>query len=339
MSETKAVIKTHQMLTRSSASRYLAQDTIIPAGYLMISSGAFSGQNKIYTLKFPRDLVSIKSKAFYSCQYLKEVRLPHSVQELGRDAFSECYRLRKVYISNKLETIPDHCFSRDGKLNRVLFTPSSTLTSIGTEAFYECGSLPYILLPPHVTSIGDRAFYRCKSLATVRFPKTLRYIGKKAFYFCAMDKLELPDTLEVLDESAFFKCVNLTEVVLPPSVRYIGKWVFHGCSRLKVLEIRHDPDYIGPWIINRAARIRCYKGSKVDAYCLESGFTTEYIETSTPPRKNRIKRPVQPHFMRPAGLFLSILSYECILLITFSLVNSSRSFSSRALEMSFVSAS
>lgn len=158
MSETKAVIKTHQMLTRSSASRYLAQDTIIPAGYLMISSGAFSGQNKIYTLKFPRDLVSIKSKAFYSCQYLKEVCLPHSVQELGRDAFSECYRLRKVYISNKLETIPDHCFSRDGKLNRVLFTPSSTLTSIGTEAFYECGSLPYILLPPHVTSSATGPF-------------------------------------------------------------------------------------------------------------------------------------------------------------------------------------
>ena len=43
---------------------------------------------------------------------------------------------------------------------------------------------------------------------------------------------------------------------------------FHGCSRLKVLEIRHNPEYIGEWIINRAARIRCYQGSKVDKYCL-----------------------------------------------------------------------
>ena len=188
--------------------------------------------------------------------------------------------MRKVYISNRLEKIPDYCFRRDNKLNRVLFTPASCLTSIGTEAFYECGSLPFILLPSRVTSIGDRAFYRCKQLTTVRFPVGLKSIGKKAFYFCGMDKLELPDTLEVLDDSAFFKCVNLTEVVLPTSVRHIGQWVFHGCSRLKVLEIRHDPDYIGPWIINRATRIRCYQGSKVDAYCQESGFTTEYIEES-----------------------------------------------------------
>lgn len=48
--------------------------------------------------------------------------------------------------------------------------------------------------------------------------------------------------------------------------------------RLKVLEIRHDPEYIGEWIINRAARIRCYQGSKVDRYCQESGFTVEYID-------------------------------------------------------------
>ena len=47
---------------------------------------------------------------------------------------------------------------------------------------------------------------------------------------------------------------------------------------LQVLEIRHDPEYIGEWIINKAARIRCYRGSKVAAYCQESGFTVEYIE-------------------------------------------------------------
>ena len=59
----------------------------------------------------------------------------------------------------------------------------------------------------------------------------------------------------------------LTEVKLPESIRRIEKWVFHGCARLQVLEIRHDPEYIGEWIINKAARIRCYRGSKVAAYC------------------------------------------------------------------------
>lgn len=103
-------------------------------------------------------------------------------------------------------------------------------------------------------------------------------MGKEAFYFCGLESLELPDTVEVLDEKAFFKCMYLTEVKLPESIRRIEKWVFHGCARLQVLEIRHDPEYIGEWIINKAARIRCYRGSKVAAYCQESGFTVEYIE-------------------------------------------------------------
>ena len=121
------------------------------------------------------------------------------------------------------------------------------------------------------------AFYRCKKLKNIYFPSGLKSIGSQAFYFCALENLELPDSLEYLDESAFFKCCQLTYVRLPESVKYIGKWVFHGCSRLKVLEIRHDPEYIGPWIINRAAAIRCYRGSKVDRYCQGNGFTTEYL--------------------------------------------------------------
>ena len=92
-----------------------------------------------------------------------------------------------------------------------------------------------------------------------------------------MEELHLPESLEVLEESAFFKCTKLTEVCLPESIRYIGKWVFHGCNCLRILEIRHDPEYIGPWIINKAAKIRCYQGSKVDAYCQESGFEVEYL--------------------------------------------------------------
>ena len=81
-----------------------------------------------------------------------------------------------------------------------------------------------------------------------------------------------------IDDSAFFKCSKLVEVKIPTSVKHIGKWVFHGCNSLQVVEFRHDPEFIGDWIINRAARIRCYRGSAVDAYCQKFGFTVEYLE-------------------------------------------------------------
>ena len=67
-------------------------------------------------------------------------------------------------------------------------------------------------------------------------------------------------------------------VYVPESVREIGRWAFHGCSRLERIEILHDPDEIGPWIINRSCTIVCQKGSKVDEYAQEFGFTTEYAE-------------------------------------------------------------
>lgn len=92
-------VKAQQILTRNIARNYVSKDPVLSDQYLLISAGAFSGQNKIVTIAFPKHLVSIKNKGFYSCQYLSEVQLPHSVSEVGTEAFGECHRLRKVYIS------------------------------------------------------------------------------------------------------------------------------------------------------------------------------------------------------------------------------------------------
>lgn len=174
--------------------------------------------------------------------------------------------------------MPKDLFSENIKLKSVDFQGEDRLQMIHKNAFFRCQSLTSLVLPESVTEIEDRAFYRCKSLDQIYLPEGLKVIGNEAFYFCGIQTLQLPNSLEVLDRSAFFKCNNLEYVCLPRNVRHIGKWVFHGCNRLKVLEIRHDPEFIGEWIINRAATIRCYRGSKVDKYCQESGFNVEYLD-------------------------------------------------------------
>ena len=73
------------------------------------------------------------------------------------------------------------------------------------------------------------------------------------------------------------KCRNLEYVRIPESVKIIEKWAFHGCNRLKVIEIAHEPENIGDWIINRSVTVRCYKGGKVDKYCKKFQFKTEYL--------------------------------------------------------------
>ena len=131
--------------------------------------------------------------------------------------------------------------------------------------------------PDSVQVISARAFYKCVSLNALKLPRRIRVIGREAFYQTGMNELELPKGLEVIEDSAFLKCSQLTYVRLPRSVKRIEKWAFHGCNRLKTLEIAHDPEFIGEWIINRSAAIRCVRGGKVDRYCQNAGFTTEYI--------------------------------------------------------------
>lgn len=268
-----------RVLTQRNAARYGKEETVkIPAYYQMIGVNAFQSNIKMKNLLLTNGLQEISTNAFRCSKALREVALPHSIYRVGNGCFAECPSLRVAYLSKGLEEISEDLFREDRRLQKVLFTRDSEIKRIRKKAFYECATLNTILLPPKVETIEDRAFYKCKELKKVRFPKGLKKVGKEAFYFCGLESLELPDTVEMLDEKAFFKCMYLTEVKLPESIRRIEKWVFHGCARLQVLEIRHDPEYIGEWIINKAARIRCYRGSKVAAYCQESGFTVEYIE-------------------------------------------------------------
>lgn len=176
-----------------------------------------------------------------------------------------------------LKVIPRELFNNDRNLKKIHFPKNCQTFSIAYSAFNECSSLPSIELPNSIRAIQDRAFYRCKQLKTIKLPSHLQHIGDYAFYFCGINELHLPNTLEYIGESAFFECKNLIHVELPHSVKYLGKWAFHGCNRLESLTLRHDPDFMDEWIINRAAYIRCYKGSKVDHYCQINDLKTEYL--------------------------------------------------------------
>ena len=73
------------------------------------------------------------------------------------------------------------------------------------------------------------------------------------------------------------KCKKLEYVCIPSSVTTIEKWAFHGCDRLKILEIHHDPEYVGDWITNKNCTIRCYKGSSMEAYARKHEIQVEYL--------------------------------------------------------------
>jgi uncharacterized repeat protein (TIGR02543 family) len=107
------------------------------------------------------------------------------------------------------------------------------LTSIGTDAFYNCSGLTSVTLPDGLTSIGYYAFYNCSGLTSVTLPAGLTSIGEGAFYSCSgLTSVTLPAGLTSIGYGAFSDCSGLTSVTLPAGLTSIGSGAFYNCSGL-----------------------------------------------------------------------------------------------------------
>ena len=60
----------------------------------------------------------------------------------------------------------------------------SSVSSIGSRAFYQCSSLQKVVLTDSIKTIGDYAFYWCTSLTSIDIPESVTSIGKDAFWGC-----------------------------------------------------------------------------------------------------------------------------------------------------------
>ena len=73
-----------------------------------------------------------------------------------------------------------------------------------------------VIVGDGVTSIGSRAFYGCGSLTSVSLPDSVTEVGERAFGSCVrLQQITLPDSVTVLGIGAFQGCRALTEVGLP----------------------------------------------------------------------------------------------------------------------------
>lgn len=53
---------------------------------------------------------------------------------------------------------------------------------------------------------------------------------KGVFQESALERVELPLTLQIIFHGAFADCENLKSVRLPERLKYVGKWSFSGCQ-------------------------------------------------------------------------------------------------------------
>ena len=164
----------------------------------------------------------------------------------------------------------------------------STITSIGTSAFYacpfselnfppnleriddfafsECDSLREVVFPEGLTSIGGMCFADCKKLERIVFPSTVTYIGGDAFRYTAVKSVDIPGSVK--EVNGFDRCEQLAEVTVHEGSTSLGDFAFFECPNLKELRLPSTINYLGKWIVSSLndLYIPCHTPPKVDTF-------------------------------------------------------------------------
>ena len=89
------------------------------------------------------------------------------------------------YNGLPVTTIGEYAFYGNSLTSRLKsVTIPNSITTLSSNAFFNCDSLTSIEIPNSVTSIGDYAFDCCSSLIGIEIPSSVTEIGKLAFSAC-----------------------------------------------------------------------------------------------------------------------------------------------------------
>ena len=116
------------------------------------------------------------------------------------------------------------------------------VTTIGREAFFNCGQLEKVTFHEGLQHIGNSAF-RYTRFSEASLPKTLKTLDEMAFYNCYnLEKVNIQEGLESIGNYAFAYSYRLTELYLPKTLKSIGECIITGCDNLStVISRSSDP--------------------------------------------------------------------------------------------------
>ena len=217
-----------------------------------IGEDAFRGCSGLTSVTIGNSVTSIGRYAFYDCSSLTSVTIPNSVTSIGSSAFNSCSGLIKVEINSS--SIIGKAFTSTSNVKNIFgsqvkeYIIGNSVTSIGSNAFYDCSGLTSVTIPNSVTSIGSSAFRGCISLTSVTIPNSVTDIKYETFFGCeSLTSVTIPNSVTSIGGDAFCGCSGLTSVTIPNSVTSIGGDAFRGCSGLTSVTIPNSVTSIGSY--------------------------------------------------------------------------------------------
>ena len=200
------------------------------------------------------------------------------------------YLVEEIIIEEGILSVPDYAFDYYSNLEYV--TVSSSVASIGSQAFYSCDSLVSIevsaenqhymsfdgdlyskdgtaliqyaigkkseafTIPQGVVSVGASAFYGCDNLTKVVILNGVTNIGDFAFSYCTnLGNIELPSSLTSIGGYAFRGCSKLNQIILPDWMTTIGAYAFYGCTGLESIVLPNSLTSIGSYAFYKCSAL------------------------------------------------------------------------------------
>lgn len=172
-----------------------------------------------------------------------QFNIAYPANEIPKEAFIYRYKLKSVILPSSVTSIGSKAFY-DCQILTSIKLPSSLLT-IGVSAFEQCYALPLIEIPASVTKISSQAFDSCYELGYITIPNSVSSIGYKAFANCGVINLRLPSSLTKIENGTFSFCTKMKSIYIPPSVTSIGSDAFEYCYNLTSIYIPSAVTSIG----------------------------------------------------------------------------------------------
>ena len=236
----------------------------IPSGLKSIGNNAFSGCENIKEIELNEGLESLGACAF-SGTGITEIVIPKTVESIygvtgmaglaGYSAFEES-NVKEVTFAEGATIIPQQSFFGCKSIEKINIP--NTVKTIGNNAFSGCENLKEIELPEGIESIGANAFSGT-GITSLTIPASLKsgYASAGMIAIGAYSIAEDSNIKEVtfaegtkkIPDRIFFNCSTLEKVNLPDSVELIGKEAFAGCGNLSDI------------VYNKNSDIKCYKNS------------------------------------------------------------------------------
>ncbi|MBQ9561842.1 MAG: leucine-rich repeat protein [Lachnospiraceae bacterium] len=134
------------------------------------------------------------------CDFNAEVVVPEGVETLGSHCLEYCYGA-SLQLPSTLKTVEERALNGSWEFTSLEFPEG--VTTIGYGACWGMDKLTSVVFPSTIREIGDRAFSSCELLTTVTLPEGLTYLGERAFDQTAITKIELPESLTVIENDVF----------------------------------------------------------------------------------------------------------------------------------------